>query len=395
MRKGHPTVISILLAAALLAMASPVHAADNTAVATVHVVGRSRIQGADMSASQKAAVADSLVTAVTVVLTERVPPRTAVGNFQAISEAVLANTDQFVMDYKVLTESVVAKEHRVLVKVNVSLARLTKVLNSAGIPLSQKQYPRILFCIAEQWAGDPGYRYWWAEQPVELYPPAAEPLSAVFKKQGFPSVLPNGRPAGTLSPELRPGDAVDLGRQFGADVVVAGQAVVQEAPNTMGAALRSFNASLAARAYSVGSGREIAQVQRTFVATAEDPVRGSQASIGKAAQLAGADLAKQVSRAWFAEGAGASKVEIYIEGISGNVASFVRFRGALSNMTGVDRVQLREMQQDAAVLAVAYQGNVKALAEAMLQQQFDTFSLNVFEVGQDLIRLQLVPRATP
>ena len=167
--------------------------------------------------------------------------------------------------------------------------------------------------------------------------------------------------------------------------------MAQEAPNTMGATLRSFSASIAIRAFGVANGQEIAQTQRVFVATADDPGYGSSESIGTAARLAGEDLSKQVARAWFAGGAGASEVEVYVEGIGGNIASFVRFRGALSTMTGVDSVQRREMQQDTAVLVVSYQGNVNALADAMMRQNFDTFGLNIFEVGANQIRLQLVP----
>jgi hypothetical protein len=182
-----------------------------------------------------------------------------------------------------------------------------------------------------------------------------------------------------------------LGRQLKADVVVVGQAVAEEATSTMGATLRSFSGSISVGAYSVGSGQEIGQARRVYVATADDPAYGSQEALNKAALMAGEELAKQVSLAWFAQGAGSSEVEVHVEGISGNVANFVRFRGALSTMSGVDSIQRREMQQDTAVLIVVYQGNVKALADAMLRQEFDTFGLNIYEAQGDRIRLQLVP----
>ncbi len=391
MVRGLRYAFTAMLAVALLAMAVPTGAAQNDQVVTVHVVGRSPIQGANASASQRAAVADSLVTAVTTVLTDLIPPQTAVNNFQAISEAVLANTDQFVVDYKMLAESNTGKEHRVMVKVNVSVARLTLALNNAGIPVSQKQYPRILYCIAERWVGDTDFRYWWSEQPADSFASTEDAIAGAFKEKGFRSVPPASGSIPGLPAELSSAQAVTLGRQLEADVVVVGQASAREATNTMGATLRSFSGTVSVRAYSVGSGREIAQTQRVFVTTADNPVDGSREALDQAARLAGEDLTKQVSRAWFAQGAGASEVEIHVAGISGNVASFVRFRGALSSISGVDSVQRREIQQDTAVMAVSYQGNVKALADAMLRLRFDTFGLNIQEVEGNRIRLQLVP----
>ena len=190
---SRPRPIRFVIMAVLLAtVAMRADAATNSAVATVYAVGRSSIQGADMSASQRAAVDDSLAAAVTAALTDLIPPQTAVGNFQVISEAILSKADRYIIDYKVLTESIHAKDHRVMVKVNVSLKRLTRALNSAGIPISQKQYPRILFCIAERWAGDLNYRYWWSGQPAIPNPPAAAPLSDIFKRQGYPAAAVRG-----------------------------------------------------------------------------------------------------------------------------------------------------------------------------------------------------------
>ena len=391
MGNGLRLVFTAMLVVVLLSMAAMVCAEENDSMATVYAVGRSRIQGADMSASQRDAVADSLVGAVTTVLTGLMPPQTAAGNFQVLSEKVLANTDQFVVDYKMLTESIYGNQHRVMVKVNVSVERLTLVLKKAGIPLSAKQYPRILYCIAERWAGEFNDRYWWGDQPADPVVSAADALAGILKGKGFPSVVPGGRSGRGLPANLGLAEALMLGREHKADVVVVGQAVAQEAPNTMGATLRSFSGTVSVRAYGVGRGQEIAQARQTFVATADDPAQGSEQALDKAARLVGEDLAKQISRAWFAEGAGFSEVDIYVEGITGNVASFVRFRGALSTMSGVDSVERKEMQQDTAVLVVNYQGSVKALADAMLRQRFDTFGLNIYAAEGNQIRLQLVP----
>jgi hypothetical protein len=81
---------------------------------------------------------------------------------------------------------------------------------------------------------------------------------------------------------------------------------------------------------------------------------------------------------------------LVVEGIGGKIASFVKFRGALSTMPGVDNLQLKEMMPDAAVLLVDYQGTSRAFADALLLQNFDTFGLNISAIEPNLIRVQLV-----
>jgi hypothetical protein len=41
---------------------------------------------------------------------------------------------------------------------------------------------------------------------------------------------------------------------------------------------------------------------------------------------------------------------------------------------------------------VAYQGNARSLADALLLMHFDTFGINISEVGINAIQLQLITR---
>ena len=89
---------------------------------------------------------------------------------------------------------------------------------------------------------------------------------------------------------------------------------------------------------------------------------------------------------------GKSKIEIQVNGISGHMAAFVQFRGAMGALSGVDDIQRKEMQSDTAVLVVDYEGSARGLADTLRQQSFDTFALNIAEPEGNLIRLQIVPR---
>jgi hypothetical protein len=89
---------------------------------------------------------------------------------------------------------------------------------------------------------------------------------------------------------------------------------------------------------------------------------------------------------------GKSKIEIQVNGISGHMAAFVQFRGAMGTMSGVDDIQRKEMQSDTAVLVVDFQGSARSLADGLRRQRFDTFDLNIAEPEGNVIRLQIMPR---
>jgi hypothetical protein len=185
---------------------------------------------------------------------------------------------------------------------------------------------------------------------------------------------------------------VALAQQQQAEVVVSGQAVADEMPGETPSGQKSFRATVAVRAYNAQTGQEIAQARQVALVTVDDPDSGSRQAIEKAAQTAGQELASRITAAWYSKGMGKSKIEIQVNGISGHMAAFVQFRGAMGAMSGVDDIQRKEMQSDSAVLVVDYQGSAPGLVDALKRQRFDTFDLNIAEPEGNLIRLQIVPR---
>jgi hypothetical protein len=74
------------------------------------------------------------------------------------------------------------------------------------------------------------------------------------------------------------------------------------------------------------------------------------------------------------------------------MAELIKFRTVLSNLPGVDKIQLKEMMKERAVIGLDYTGNAKTLADTLAAQNFDTFGVSVSEILGRNIRVQLVPR---
>ena len=383
-----------LIALAALILSCPAARADqDQRYATVYTVGSSVVRGEDMSAGRDAALEESLVAAVTQVLAELMPPQTMADHFQMLSDTILAHTDQFISDYQMLTETTQAGTHRVLVKANVSVQQLKAALKRADIFIGRRALPQILFCVAERQLDDTGYRYWWSGKGYIRAGEATEAMGLIAKNKGFDLVVPRmDRSSSAYPPELSVPEAISLARQQQAEVVVTGQAVVEEVPGSAPAGQRSYRATVAVRAYNVKTGQEIGQSQQSALVTDDDPYSGGRQAIDNAARSAGEELAARVASAWYSKGMGKSKIEIQVNGISGHMAAFVQFRGAMGAMSGVDDIQSKEMQSDSAVLVVDYQGSARGLADALKQHRFDTFDLNIAEPQGNLIQLQIMPR---
>lgn len=387
--------ISLLLVPMVwvFAMVPLVWAQQGKGATTVNAVGDSPIRGDNMSASRQASINSGLIAAVTHALTDLVSQDVMVGNFQILNETILNQAERFVRDYKVLTESTQGKRHRVMIQATVSNQRLKNALKKSGIHLGQKPYPKVLFLMAEKALNEVDFQYWWGSETQWEVGEATQGLQKIMKNKGFVLVSPR-KSQGTWNypPELSAAEAVAMGRQLGAEVVVVGQAVVDEATNTMGGTVRSFRGTIGARAYRVDTSEAIGQSQRTALQASGDPYAGSKEALNNVARMSGEDLALQIADAWFSKAGGLARTEVSVEGVGGQIANFVKFRGALSAMSGVESVQLKEMMPDTALLTVAYQGSTRGLADDLLRQNFDNFGINIIETTGRLIRLQLVSR---
>lgn len=384
-----------LIASASLVCVAPVFGqpGKGKGVTRVYTIGSSPIHGNDISASRQKAIDNSLDAAVSQTILGMLSQERAAANFQLIGDAVFNQTDQFVRDYKVLTESTHGKTYRVLVQSTISMDRLNSVMADAGITRDTSKALRILLFVAEKKATDLNYQYWWGGSSPGEPTVVPEAVTQQLEEAGITVAAPDAAAAGgmTLPLQIGVGQAADLARRMKANVVVIGRAMAEEAPNTMGSAMKSFRGIIEMNAYLVDDGKHIGHVENNKLVASADLYQGSRQALVNAAQQAGETLAGELRDAWLGIGSGTAAIEMVIEGTGGHIANFVQFRGALGTISGVDSLQLKEMRPDSAVLSVVYQGNSRTLAEALLLQSFNTFGINIIETGNRYIRLQLIP----
>lgn len=97
------------------------------------VVGSAAIQGSQVTAARDAAIASSLMNAVALSAMEILSPEVFAENFKRLNELLLNQPDAYIQDFRVLSEAVASKQHRVVVQANVAARRISGHLAQAGL----------------------------------------------------------------------------------------------------------------------------------------------------------------------------------------------------------------------------------------------------------------------
>ena len=394
------TVIVLLafLTAVVFLIPDNAGAQQSAETRTLVVVGTAAVKGDNVSAAREKAIADGLVTAVALMTEELLGVESFVEHFSQLNELLFGQTSKYVRGYKVLTETAREKFYHVVVQATVSGSKISKYLTEAEILRVETALPSVLFLIAEQKLAEPYPGFWWGVEG-EYFESLSEVMMVErFTEAGFSIIdhqqARSGQQINWLAfdnPDLSDQEAAELGSLLKADVVVVGESTVSLSTNIMGSAMRSFNGTAAARVIRTNSAEPILDMARTSVAVNEDDVSGSRAALEEVGNLMGQALAEELTIVWQKQAGKPSDVSMVIRG-TGNLASYVKFRKALNTIPGVEGIRVKGIKPNESTLLVEYKGKTKDLAAALMQQNFDSFGINIFEVTRDMVRVELIPQ---
>ena len=364
---------------------------------TFVVIGTSQVYGNNIQAARDQAISDSLVTAVALMTEEILQVDSLVENFPQVNEIIYENTNAFVQEYKVLTDTQLGKSYRVIVKATVAGPKIEKQLSNAGILRVKVALPAVLFLISEQNLQQDSPRYWWGKQMSSFESISEATMSDILKARGFRVVQHAGieipKMANYVSDEkpiLSAEEAINIGKRLQADVVVVGESIASPTPSVMGDNLKSFKASLNARALRTETGEEIANLSRISVTANVDEGVGGREALTMAGTLAGDELASRLTSAWRKLAEEPSHLELLVEG-TGNLANFVKFRRALTGISGVEGIRVKEIKPNETTLVIEYKGKAEELASALMLQNFGNFGINIYEILPQSLKIALIP----
>ena len=393
--KKYLQIIAIAMALTL-SLSATAYAKKRVLNKTYVVVGTSQIRDGNIQTARESAISESLVSAVALMTEELLEVNALIENFPQVNQVIYAKPDAYVLDYKVLTETESGKSYRVLVKARVAGKKIAKQLSNAGILRAKVKLPAILFFISEQDLQEDTPRYWWGKQMGGFEAITEATMADILKARGFAIVNHRGVEIGKTAdlgsgatPVLTDDEAISIGTRLQADLVIMGTSVASPTASIMGDELKSFKAILNARVLRTQNGEELANISRTSVTANINEAAGGRDALKMAATLAGDDLAAQLDAAWRRLAERPSQVEVFVEG-TGNLANFVKFRRALSGISGVEGIRVKEIKPNETTLIIDYKGKAEELAAALMRQNFENFGINIYEITQHNLKIALI-----
>ena len=364
----------------------------------IDVIGRGRIYRDDVAGARDKAIEDALQGVIEQAVGLVVSLESAVQDFQLLSDQVYDQTDTFIHDYKVLTEARSGSYYRVLVQATVSMNVIQDKLQRIGILVDHKGVPKIMFFLSEQNIDEPLPRYWWGQTPLGTQLSVTEKaLADYMRRKGFiivdrTAIGRNIKPGPEyVGSELSDVAAAELGKEFGADLVIMGKAVARYSENVTDVDMKFIQATVSTRAIRTDSVMSIASSQGTMAAAHSDGSAGGTEALILSASEVARDLARQIVSNWRKDTRQPVQVELIVKGIK-EYADFVRFRTHLRNhVRGVRNVYLRSIRTGEAKMDVDVMGNPRMLADELMLQRFENLGVNIFEVSEKEVKLELIP----
>jgi hypothetical protein len=131
-------------------------------------------------------------------------------------------------------------------------------------------------------------------------------------------------------------------------------------------------------------------ISKEAVATNANEHQGGIQALSDVGTVAGETLAEQLAVEWRKFMEKPSQVELIIEGTS-RLANFVKFRKALSSVSGVEGIYVKEIKPNEATLIVDFKGKPEDLASALMFKTFETFGIDIYEIADTFLKIALIP----
>ena len=392
-----PNVFFSLIVSAMVLLLSALPDARAIAPSNKFQVIRSAlVVKGDFSAARNAAVAESLAAAVDTAVMALLPRDTLIKQFKTVSKAFSGKADQFIQEYKVLTESVVGSEYRVFIEAVVRTDKIQEHLFNAGIMEARQKLPKVLLLIAEspRSGSDPVFR---PPDATNTLPPSTEAgiYEAMIEKGhsiirpaiDAPQLLKTFPASETAFSDT---DALELGKRLEAEVVVLGKSLVRpksQIPSGSG----SSPGDLSIRALRTDTGEEIAVVSQRFHIPDSDDDKAFADALFSAGRLGAADLSDRIAQKWSRKTEAIASISLQMRGTD-RLENFVTFRRALVELPGVKNMRIEEIQTNEAKIRVDFQGPSSTLANTLARSVFEAFEVLILETAPDRILLALSHR---
>ena len=336
--------------------------------------------------------ADALRQAMRLAVEEAVgvfvQSETEVENFALVKDKVYSRTEGYVRGYDVIADGKVGDEHQVRIRATVSLDAIKDDLVAMKVLLEALERPTLLVLVEEDYKSmdDLGMGIAGAE------------LTALLKEKGFDLVdkaqLETVQAKDQARQALAGNDAAAaaLGVNFGAQYVILGKAVAQDAGEAYaGTGLKSIQASLQLKVIQTQTAAVLGSVVKNAVSAHMSPLTGATNAFQDAARQASEDyLVNAITDSFqdFLNNGAPYKLQV------SGVDAFAQYKAVAGSVETLDRVvsSKREGWNKAGgllMLDLRFKGTSEELAMALDGREVGSRRLEVTDLAPQRVDCQL------
>lgn len=379
-------VLGYLLCSIFIALAT-VTWAKSDKVRIVKAEGVGAILAGDMALARDKAIKDAQRNAVEITVGVLIDSETLSRNYSIVKDEIYSRATGYVQDYKILEERKEDGLLRLAIQARVRLGPLQEDLDRV---IEAVERPRILLMIVQQDIGQSGPQAWWEGTAGIGQLVVEATLQQYFIDNHFLVVDHSlKRPSSVISINPSDSEAMAMGRDYDAEVVLLGRAVAKDAGPIGQFDLRSCRAEISVRAIQVANGHVLASANASTTAPHVDTLSGGTAALKKASEKVGETLVAKIIERWVKP---AAIITLDIVDVA-RYSDFVRFKGMLKDeVRGVSKVYQRIFQAGNAKLELGYRGTAQDLADELALKEFESFRVDILEASQYRLKLKFVAK---
>ena len=369
-------------------------------VQTVTAEGVGAVIGGDRAIARDQAIQDALRKAVEQAVGILVSSETLVQNFQTLNDKIYTQTQGYIQNYRVLSENPGPNVHQVTIQASVAMGNLEKDLQALGFLLGQVGKPRVMILVAEQQIGQVNFNYWWgtARGTQADLNVAENTIMDRFREKGFDIVDPQAQAGNIKIPqafqvvELSNQNAITLGKQVDAEIVIVGMALARTAGSIAGTAMKSIQANVSMRAIQIDNARVLSSGTENSAAIHIDEVTAGSEAIKKASVKMSDKMMDDILKNFQKRVGASTTVQLTVTGLSGadDVRKFKT--SVLGQVRGVEGIHERSFAENVAKMDVDVKGSAQSLSQEISRKTFPDFNVRVIRSSWNTLEVQVSPK---
>ncbi len=386
------TLLLSLFAVPLLA--TQVWAADDV---TVQADGEAAIFSGDTAQAKDKAIAEAMRNAVEKAVGTIVTSDSQTKDFELIEDRVLTHSKGYIKTFDIVKQNNDGSTISVTIKAVIGKDNLEKDVDALLQLIHQKGKPKILIMVAEQNIGQPDAQAWWSTQGFTTNLDVVEnTFIDAWQPLGFSFVDPQalrGKIKVTKalqSPNVDDSEAKTFAGKAGAQVVIIGKAIAQEANGkAFGTNLVSARANMSVRAIRTDTGDILATSTIDGGSMALDSTTAGSNALKETAKKMADDLKAKIMRQWLQEVNGGQDIKLVVNNVKQSKYLKTLKNALTSQIRGVSAVRDRGLHKGTAEFEVEMRGSAQDLAVELEAKKFGDFAVNVDDVSANSLEVTL------